>query len=118
MTAPLAPTSSAMPLPMFLLAPVTSATLPASSSAIVIPPQLPDCFTVTTFFGLQSNDVGFFGNTRVNFPPFTWNSEVHGVAFLAGMSLLASIPSASNEWMSFAAASQLARVRRVDAALS
>src|SRR3954453_22148370 len=104
-----------MPLPLFLLAPVTSATLLASSSAIVIAPlrlpaQLPDCFTVTTFFGLQSNVVGFFGNTRVNFPPFTWKSEVHGVAFFAGMSLFASIPSASNEWMSFAAASQLARV--------
>ena len=59
MVAPLAPTSSAMPLPMFLLAPVTSATFPASSCAIVRlllawltrPAQLPDCFTVTTVFG-------------------------------------------------------------------
>src|SRR5262249_21364372 len=75
-----------------------------------VPSQLPDCFTSTTFFGLQSNDAGFDGYTRTYLPPFTWNSDVHGVAFFAGMSLVASIPSALNLWMSFAAASQLARV--------
>src|SRR6185312_4453534 len=77
---------------------------------LLLPGQFPDCLTVTTFLGLQSKVAGFFGNTRTNLPPFTWNRDVQGVAFLAGMSLVASIPSASDEWIFLASVRKLARV--------
>src|SRR5262249_36211507 len=56
--------------------------------------------------------------TRTNFPFFTWKREKHGVGVLAGMSLVPSRPSASNEGRLPAAVRKVARVSELAAPCS